>query len=144
MFINYFDAGLEGILSKFVDGKKLRGAVDSLEGREALQRGLNKLQDWAITNYMKFNKGKCQILHLGWGNSGCLYRMGNEMLESSAVERDLGVLVNVRLKVWAPQYKKDIKLLENVQRRATKMVNGLEGKPCEVAEVTWSVQPEGD
>ncbi|KAJ7408616.1 hypothetical protein WISP_120204 [Willisornis vidua] len=58
--MNDLDTALEGIPSKFVDDTKVEGAVDSFEGREALQRDLNKLEDWAITGHMKFNKGKCQ------------------------------------------------------------------------------------
>ncbi|KAJ7407426.1 hypothetical protein BTVI_63190 [Pitangus sulphuratus] len=96
-FINYLDAGLEEILSKVADGTKLGGAADYLKGREALQRDLDKLEDWEITNHMKFNKGKCWILHLRWGNPRCTYRLRKEMLESSAMERDLGVRVDGKL-----------------------------------------------
>ncbi|KAJ7410505.1 hypothetical protein WISP_107936 [Willisornis vidua] len=59
IFINDLDAGLEGIVSKFADDTKLGVAVDSLEGKEVLQRDLNKSEDWAIINPMKVNKGKC-------------------------------------------------------------------------------------
>ncbi|KAJ7404854.1 rna-directed dna polymerase from mobile element jockey-like [Willisornis vidua] len=45
-------AGLEGIISKFADGTKPSGAVDSLKGKEALQRDLDKLDSWAVINHM--------------------------------------------------------------------------------------------
>ncbi|GAB0204733.1 cAMP-dependent protein kinase inhibitor alpha [Grus japonensis] len=93
MFINDLDAGVECTISKFSDDTKLGGAVNSLEGQEALQKDLDRLEHWAVINGMKFNKNKCQILHLGWSNTRHKYKLGEEWLESSPAERDLGVLV---------------------------------------------------
>ena len=97
IFINNLDAGVECTISKFADDPKLGGAVDSLEGQEALQRDLDRLEHWATINGMKVNKSKCWILHLGQSNAGHKYRLGEEWLESSPAERHLGVLVDSRL-----------------------------------------------
>jgi len=46
---------------------------------------------------MKFNKGKCKVLHLGRNNPMHKYRLRADRLESSSVERDLGVPVDDKL-----------------------------------------------
>jgi len=39
-------------------------------------RDFHELEGWAITNHAKFNKSKCQILHLRQGNPGYMHRWG--------------------------------------------------------------------
>ena len=47
---------------------------------------------------MKFNSNKCKILYVGENNPAVSYYMDASALESSGVEKDLGVLVDNKLK----------------------------------------------
>ncbi|RMC10397.1 hypothetical protein DUI87_13201 [Hirundo rustica rustica] len=127
IFIDDMDVGIESLISKFADDTKLGACLDLLEDWMALQRDLEWLDGWSESNKMKFTKSKCRVLHFGHNNPLQCYRLGTVWLDSAQEERDLGALVSSQL----PQFRKDFEMLECVQRRATRLVRGLEHEPSE-------------
>ena len=78
-FVGDMDRGILCDLSKFAENTKPSGAVDVLEGRDAIQRDPDSIERWARTTLTKLNKDKCKVLHLGqtipstdtgWAKSG--------------------------------------------------------------------------
>jgi len=91
------DSGIECTLNRFASDTKLGGVVNMLQGRDAIQRDLDRLERWACVNLMKFNEAKCKVLHMCGGNPKHKYRLGGERIERSPAEKDLSVLVNKKL-----------------------------------------------
>ena len=99
IFINDIDEGIINRIFKFADDTKLLGTVSCTEDIEQLQKDLDKLLDWSQKWQMSFNKDKCKVMHIGYGNKLVEYVMDGSILQAVEEEKDLGVIVNRELKV---------------------------------------------
>ena len=104
--------GTEYTFRKHKDDTVLGGLADRLDGCAATQRDTDKLEKWANTSLVKF-KGKRKALPLRRNNPRHQHRLGANRQKSSCAEKELGVLV-------------DIKLTTSLQRAlAAKKVNSI-------------------
>ncbi|GAB0186826.1 mitochondrial enolase superfamily member 1 [Grus japonensis] len=153
IFVVNMDSGIECTLSKFADGTKLCGMVDTLEGRDEIQKDFGRLERWAHANRMKFNKSKCKVLHVGRRNPKHKYRLGEEWIKSSPEEKDWGVLVDEKLNVEERDNRiyrtvwirwpgnQEYKALVNIGAQCTLMPSSHEGaEPICISGVTGGSQ----
>lgn len=76
-------SGIECSLRNFAGDTRFCGVVNMLEGSDDIQRDLGRLLKWTSTNLMKFNRAKCKVLHMGWGNHKHGYKLCDELIEGS-------------------------------------------------------------
>ena len=97
IFVSDLDEGIESTLSEFAEDTELGGVADTLEGFATIQPDLDRLEMWVERNLMRFHKSKCRVLRLGRNNHVHQYRLGDDLLEISSAEKELGVLMDNRL-----------------------------------------------
>ena len=99
IFISDTESGTGSIFSEFednTDNTRLSSIVDTIEGRDAIQRNLDRLYKWAHVNITIFSMAKSKVLHLGCSNPRYVYRLREELIESSP-EKNLSVLAGEKL-----------------------------------------------
>lgn len=102
MFVVYINDMVENVssyVSLFVDDAKFTRRVKGTEDCEELQRDIDKVWEWSNRWQMEFNSGKCKKMEFGKSNRRCIYnyKMGNETINKTTREKDLGVIFSENL-----------------------------------------------
>jgi hypothetical protein len=143
------------LLKKFADDTKGLKFIRSLADREALQKTLDELCEWAWIWGMTFNIDKCKIMHVGRTNPRYEYKMDGIALKVVEEETDVGVIVQDNLKphkqcqksaniamgvlktIWRNFYYRDKKVYVNLYKQYVR-------PHLEFSAAAWSPWQEGD
>ena len=107
LFINdiFFNIDENSSIGLYADDTKLWRKIATSADCDILQRDIDTLNTWCISNKMKFNTDKCKVLTVA--NTEPLfmnelpftkysYKLGDKILDYTSCERDLGIFINER------------------------------------------------
>lgn len=177
IFINDLPQVIMNSCKLFADDAKLYKTIQSEDDTTSLQDDINAVVKWSEFWQLPFNESKCKCIHIGKGKSKHQYHMKEHQLENVKKEKDLGILMDEKLKfhantsaavkkanrilglikksfasldettlpllyttmvrphleygniIWGPHFEEDKKLVEKVQKRATKLIPTLKQHP---------------
>lgn len=98
LFINDLPQCVRSNILLFADDAKLFGPVSNPAQCASLQSDLNSIMTWTQTWQLPLNLQKCSVLHLGYRNPRSRYHLGQNELVQTEHERDLGIIMDEKLK----------------------------------------------
>ena len=98
LFVNDLPSIVRSPLVLFADDANIYHSIQSDEDYQLLQQDLDSLYKWSKNWQLCFNVIKCKVLHIGSNQHYRVYRLGSDCITSSTVEKDLGILVDNKLK----------------------------------------------
>ena len=104
----------ESYINMFADDAKILRRITDENSCESLQKDIDTLNNWSNTWSMEFNSKKCHVVRFGDSKNRPIhpYRLGEEALDTSTREKDLGVIFNNKL---TPE--------DHINDKANKMMN---------------------
>ena len=123
--------------------------VNKEEEQHSLQNDINNLVHWSDKWLLKFNKSKCKHVHLGHATN-TKYKMGENEINQVTEEKDLGILIDDKLKFQQhinQQTKKANQRLGMIKRSFSYMdkemlltlFKGIVRPHLEYGSIAWSV-----
>ena len=97
-FINDLPTVVTTLIKIFADDTKAYNRISNFKDHEELQFTIERLVEWSNTWQLKFNGGKCKVLHIGKNNPKYNYTILEDGvrkdLEETTCEKDLGISID--------------------------------------------------
>ena len=130
IYINDLEEGVTGNILKFADDTRLFRKVKEIGDKKKLQDDIDKLVKWSEKWQMLFNVSEqCRIAASKGNQVLGMIRRNITYKEKSLIIPLYKAIVRPHLEyciqAWNPYLRKDVDMLEKIQRRATKLIPGL-------------------